>query len=296
MQAQRRTGRRAAVGAAAIVAACTAGLFVAVPACAAPGTKFCAALRTFNATRPSSKDEAVTALTKLASASTPQVKAAVTVIAQEADTVDAASALAQAAGNSAESKPLTVAGSTVAAAADQMCHLTVNFAGAVPTGVSKRSVNPAGWARTVCTSISGWGQTVNAAGASLVTSANGQTTLSDLRVTLSQFLSTAVGATEQLNTELGGAGLPKTPNGVVVASSIRLGVSRTLLVFVGAQPLVPDLPNDAAAFQTTAQALVTKLDAAGRTVEALVNVALTQYKAPALAAVFAHQPGCAGIG
>ena len=296
MQAQRRTGRRAAVGAAAIVAACTAGLFVAVPARAAPGTKFCAALRTFNATRPSSKNEAVTALTKLASASTPQVKAAVTVIAQEADTVDAASALAQAAGNSAESTPLTVAGSTVGAAADQTCHLTVNFAGAVPTGVSKRSVNPSGWARTVCTSISAWGQTVNAAGASLVTSANGQTTLSDLRVTLSQFLSTAVGATEQLNTELGSAGLPKTPNGAVVASSIRLGVSRTLLVFVGAQPLVPDLPNDAAAFQTTAQALVTKLDAAGRTVEALVNVALTQYKAPALAAVFAHQPGCASIG
>lgn len=295
MQAQRRTGRRVAVSAAAIVAACTAGLFGAVPAGAAPGTKFCAALRTFNATRPSSKDEAVTALNKLASASAPQVKAAVNIIAQEADTVDAASALAQAAGNSAESTPLTLAGSTVVAAADQTCHVAVNFAGAVPTGVSKRSVNAAGWARTVCTSISAWGRTVNAAGASLVTSANGQTTLADLRVTLSQFLSTAVGATEQLNTELGGAGIPKTPNGDLVASSIRLGVSRTLLVFVGAQPLVPDLPNDAAAFQTTAQALVTKLDAAGRSVEALVKVAVTQFKAPALVAVFARQPGCAGI-
>lgn len=296
VQVPRRSVRRVGFGAVAIVATLVGGSFTAVPAGAAPGSKFCAALRTFNATRPSSKDEAVTALKKLASASPADVKAAVNVIAQEADTVDAASALAQAAGNSAESTPLTLAGSTVVAAADQTCHLTVNFAGAVPTGVSKRSVNPAGWARTVCASISAWGQTVNAAGASLVTSANGQTTLSDLRVTLSQFLSTAVGATEQLNTELGGAGIPKSPNGDVVASSIRLGVSRTLLVFVGSQPLVPDLPNDAAAFQTTAQALVTKLDAAGRSVEALVKVALTQFKAPALGTVVARQPGCAGIG
>ena len=296
MQAQRRTGQRVAVGVVAIVATLTAGFCTAVPAGAAPGSKFCAALRTFNATRPSSRDEAVTALMKLAAASVPNVKAAVTVIAQAADTIDAASALAQAAGNSAESTPLTAAGLTVVAAADQTCHLTVNFAGAVPTGVSKRSVSPAGWARTVCSSISAWGQTVNAAGASLVTSANGQTTLSDLRTTLSQFLSTAVGATEQLNTALGAAGIPKTTNGDLVASSVRLGVSRTLLVFVGAQPLVPDLPNDAAAFQTTAQALITKLDAAGRSVEALVKVAVIQFKAPALGAVFARQAGCGGIG
>ena len=65
---------------------------------------------------------------------------------------------------------------------------------------------------------------------------------------------------------------------------------------MGAQPLVPDLPNDAAAFQTTAEALITKLDAAGRAVPALVKVALTQFKAPTLGAVFARQPGCAGIG
>jgi hypothetical protein len=292
----RRSVRRVGFGAVAIVATAAAGCFTAVPAAAGPGSKFCAALRTFNATRPSSKDEAVTALKKLASASAPDVKAAVNVIAREADTVDAASALAQAAGNSAESTPLTTAGFTVAAAADQTCHLTVNFAGAVPTGVSKRRVNPAGWARTVCTSISAWGQTVNDAGANLVTAANGQTTLPDLRSTLSVFLSKAVAGTQQLNTELGGAGIPRTPNGDVFASSIRLGVSRALLVFVGAQPLVQTLPNDASAFQTKAQALVTTLDAAGRSVEALVKVAETQFKAPALVAVFARQSGCAGIG
>jgi len=296
VQGPRRRVRHAGLGAVAIVAVVAAGYFTAVPAAAAPGSKFCAALRTFNATRPSSQDEAVTALKRLASASAPDVKAAVNVIAQEADTVDAASALAQAAGNSAESTPLTTAGFTIAAAAEQTCHLTVNFAGAVPTGVSKRPVNAAGWARTVCTSVSAWGQTVNAAGANLVTTANGQTTLSDLRGTLSDFLSTAVVATAQLNTELGGAGIPKTAHGDLVASSIRLGVSRALLVFVGAQPLVQTLPNDAAAFQTKAQALVTKLDAAGRSVEALVKVAETQFKVPALVAVFARQPGCAGIG
>jgi hypothetical protein len=291
-----RNVRRVGFGAFAIVASVVAGCVTAVPAGAAPGSKFCAALRTFNATRPSSKDESVTALKKLGSASAPNVKVAVNVIAQEADTVDVASALAQAAGSSAESTPLSMAGFTVATAADQTCHLAVNFAGAVPTGVSKRKVNPAGWARTVCASISAWGQTVNAAGANLATSANGQTTLSDLRITLSQFLSTVVVATEQLNTELGGAGIPKTPHGDAIASSIRLGVSRTLFVFVGAQPLVSTLPNDAAAFQTTAQGLVTKLDAAGRSVGALVRVAETQFKAPALVAVVARQPGCAGIG
>ncbi len=295
VQVQRRRVGRLGFGVVAIVAVLVAGFSAAVPASAAPNTKFCAAVRTFNAARPSSKDEAVAALKKLASASAPDVKAALNVIAQEADTVDAASALAQAAGNSAESTPLTMAGSTVAAAADQTCHQTVNFAGAVPTGVSKRSVNPAGWARTVCARLSAWGQTVNDAGASLVTTANGQTTLPDVRNTLSQFLSQAVAATRQLNTELGGAGIPKTPNGDMFASSIRLGVSRTLLIFVGAQPLVQTLPNDASTFQTKAQALVTRLDAAGRSVEALVRVAETQIKAPALVAVVARQPGCAGI-
>ncbi len=262
----------------------------------APGAKFCAAVRTFNATRPSTRDEAVTALQKLASASVPTVRAAVNLIAQEADTVDAATALAQAAGNASESTPLTAAGLTITAAADQACHLAVNFAGAVPTGVSKRRVNAAGWARTVCSSITAWGHTVNDAGASLVTAANGQTTLSDLRITLSQFLNQAVAATRLLNTQLGGAGIPIASRGEEFASSIRLGVSRTLLTFVGVQPSVPDLPNDASAFQTTAQALVTKLDAAGRSVQSLVRAAEAEFKAKALAAVFARQAGCAGIG
>lgn len=295
MQRGRRMKTRLRLGAVVVVAAVGAGL-AAVPAAAAPRAKFCNALRTFNATRPSSKDETVAALNKLAAASPPAVKAAVAVIAQEADTVDAASALAQAGGSSVETTPLTTAGATVTAAADQTCHSVVNFAGAVPTGVSKRHVRPAGWSRTVCASLSAWGQVVNTAGASLVTTANGQTTLPDLRNTLSQFLAQAVTATQQLNTQLGGAGIPKTPNGEAFAASVRLGVSRTLLVFVGAQPQVQNLPNDASAFQVTAQALVTKLDAAGRSVEALVRVAETQFKAPALTAVFARQSGCAGIG
>jgi hypothetical protein len=295
VQVQRRWVSRFGFGVVSTVAVLVAGFCTAAPVGAASGSKFCAAVRTFNATRPSSKDESVAALKKLASASAPDVKAAVNVIAEEADTVDAASALAQAAGNSAETTPLTLAGSTVIAAADQTCHLTLNFAAAVPTGLSKRQVNPAGWARTVCASFTAWGQTANDAGASLVTNANGQTTLPDVRNTLSQFLSKAVAATEQLNTDLGGAGIPKTPNGDAFASSIRLGVSQRLLVFVGAQPLVQTLPNDASAFQVKAQALVTTLDATGRGIEGLVRVAETQVKAPALVAVLAHQPRCAGV-
>jgi hypothetical protein len=296
MQWGRRVVRGLGVGAVAIVATVGAGLVSPTPAGAAPRPKFCTALRTFNATRPSSRDETVAALNKLAAGSPGNVKAALTVIATEAGTVDAASALAQAGGNSAESTPLTTAGATVATAADQTCHTTVNFAGAVPSGVSKRVVNPAGWARTVCSSLSAWGQTVNTAGASLVTTANGQTTLPDVRNTLSQFVTQAVTATQQLNTGLGGAGIPKTPNGAEFASSVRLGVSRTLLVFVGSQPQVQSLPTDASAFQVKAQALVAKLDAAGRSVEGLVRVAETQLKVPALIAVFAREPACSGIG
>jgi hypothetical protein len=292
VQVHRRRTSRFGFGVAAVVGFLVAS--AAVPVDAAPGPKFCAAVRTFNATRPSSKDETVAALKKLASASAPDVKAAVNVIAEEADTVDAASALAQAAGNSAESTPLTQAGFTVAAAADQTCHLPLNFAGAVPTGISKRKVNPAGWAKAVCANFSVWGQTANDAGASLATNANGQP-LADVRNTLSQFLSKAVAATEQLNTELGGAGIPRTPNGDAFASFVRLGVAQRLFVLAGAQPLVQTLPNDAAAFQVKAQALVTTLDAAGRGIEALVRMAETQIKAPALAAVLAHQSGCAAI-
>jgi hypothetical protein len=148
----------------------------------------------------------------------------------------------------------------------------------------------------MCTSLSTWGHTVNDAGGSLVTTANGQTTLPDVRNTLSQFLSKAVAATQQLNTELGGAGLPKTPHGAAFASSIRVGVSSALLVFVGAQPSVQTLPNDAAEFQVKAQALVAKLDGAGRSVEALVRAGEIAVKDRALAAALARQPACAGIG
>ncbi len=284
------------VGAAVVVGVLGAGAVDPPHAGAASRPKFCAALTTFNATRPTSRDETVAALHKLAAASPANVKAAVILIANEAETVDAASALAQAGGNAAETTPLTMAGGTVTAAADATCHVAVNFAGAVPSGVSKRLVNPSGWARTVCSSVSTWGATVNTAGASLVTTANGQTTVPDLRNTLSQFLTQAVTATQQLNTELGGAGIPKTPHGAEFASSVRLGVSRTLLIFVGSQPQVQSLPTDASAFQVKAQALVAKLDAAGRSVEGLVREAESQLEVPALAALFAREPGCSGIG
>lgn len=283
-----------------MLGAATAGLGVTVvlaaPLGAASAPKsFCAAVRTFNAARPSSKDEAVAALNKLAAAAPASVRDAARLLANQADAVDPASVLAQASGDSIESTALTTAGAAVSAAVSQSCTTPLNFAAAVPTGVSKRQVSPAAWSRTMCTSLSTWGHTVNDAGASLVTTANGQTTLPDVRNTLSQFLSKAVAATQQLNTELGGAGLPKTPNGAAFASSIRIGVSSALLVFVGAQPSVQTLPNDAAAFQVQAQALVTKLDTAGRSVEALVRAGEIAIKDRALATALARQPACAGI-
>ncbi len=266
------------------------------PAWAAPRPKsFCAAVRAFNATQASTKDEAVAALQALTAASPPNVKAAMKLITDQADAVDPASVLAQASGAQVESTPLTAAGATVAAAADQTCHEALNFTAAVRTGISHRKVNPAGWARTVCASISTWGLTANDAGANLVTAANGQTTTADLRTTLSQFLTKAVTATQLLSQQLGAAGIPKTPNGDTFASFIRHGVGVTLLVFVGAQPTVQHLPNEAQAFQVEAQALVGTLDGAGRSVQTLVRLAEIQIKAPALRAVFARQPSCATI-
>lgn len=288
----RRAARVAGVSLFGLVAAWS---WVA-PAGAAPSPKsFCDAVRAFNATRASSKDEAVAALKKLTAASPPSVKDAMRLITQQADAVDPASVLTQAAGAQVQATSLTMAGSAVAAESDQACQVTLNFTAAVPSGVSHRKVSPAGWARTVCTTFSTWGHTVNDAGANLVTAANGQTTVPDLRLTLSQFLTKAVAATQQLTTDLGAAGIPKTPNGDAFASSLRRGVGVTLLVFAGAQPTVLDLPTDAQAFQVRAQALVAKLDGAGRSVQMLVRLAETQITAPTLNAVFARQPGCAGI-
>lgn len=288
--------RAASVAGIVVVSWAGSGLPARAAGAATPNPKkFCAAVQTFNATRPSTKDESVAALTKLASASPPPVKAAMGLIAQDADAVDPASVLAQASGAQTESTPLTLAGTAVADAVSQTCHTSLNFAAAVPSGISRRQVDPVAWARTVCASFSAWGHTVNDAGANLVTSANGQTTLLDLRNTLSQFLIQAATATEQLGTQLGAAGIPKTARGSPFSASLRLGVSVALLVFVGSQPTVQALPNDAHDFQVQAQALVGKLDAAGRSVEALARVAAAQLKVPAMTAVFAHLPGCAGI-
>ncbi len=279
---------------------CVAGLAAVAPWAGAAGAaarpkSFCAAVRDFNATTASTKDEAVAALKTLTAASPPSVRAAMRLITDQADAVDPGSVLAQASGAQVESTPLTAAGSTVAAAADQACHELVNFTAVVPTGISHRKVNPTGWARTVCASLSTWGQTANDAGANLVTAANGQTTVVALRSTLSQFLTKAIAATQQLNSQLGAAGVPRTPNGDAFTLVIRRGVGVTLLVFAGAQPTVQNLPNDAQAFQVDAQALVGKLDGAGRSVQMLVRLAELQIKAPALRAVLARQPGCAAI-
>ena len=271
--------------------------FVAPASAASRPTPFCAAVHVFSAYRPPSRAETVRALQHLGDASPPKVKTALGVIARAVKRGDPSLILAQAAGSqNFPSVTLSAAGQTVITLAAQQCRVSVNFLNAVPTGISAHQVDPTVWAETVCTSLTSWGQDLKNSGASLLTPLSGiTTTLPEVRTGLGQFLTAAIFRTQELLTQLSDAGSPNAPNGNDFAGVIHDGVTAAQQTFIEGQPEAQALPDDPQGFQVDAQALVQKLDDAGRQVAALVHTAETQVKSPVLRRAFASEPACAGL-
>jgi hypothetical protein len=257
---------------------------------------FCAAVATFNATRPTSKAQALAGLTRLAQASPARVKAAITVIMKAAKRGDVSGVLTQASGASpGPTGPLNAAGTTIIAAT-QTCHPPLNLLAAVPTGISDRKVPPRAWVMTICTSLTTWGQNLNAAGASLVTPASGvTTTVPEERNVFAHFVGTAILQTQQLITQLNNAGTPNTKHGPAFAASVHDAVTQAQQAFEQAQPAVQALPDDPQAFQTQTKTLVQNLNDAGTRVVAGFHDAENTIKDPALSQAFFDESTCKGI-
>jgi hypothetical protein len=282
----------------------TTGLVVVVaaalpvlPVAAPHPSPFCSALATFNATRPASKAKSLAGLKQLAQAAPARAQTALNTIAKAAKSGDVASVLGQASGaQPVQPGRLTAAGRTVATAAAQSCHGTVNFLAAVPTGVSERKVTPAVWTRTICSSLSAWGQGLNAAGANLVTPASGvTTTVPEERAAFSQFAGTAIIRTQQLIDQLDSAGTPNTKHGAAFAAFLHDGVTQAQQGFVQAEPAVQALPDDPQAFQVQTKALVQNLSDAGMHVVLGLHNAESGIKDPALSQAFFDESTCNGI-
>jgi len=272
---------------------------LAAPASAASRpTPFCAAVHAFTVYRPPTRATTVAALDRLGKASPAQVRNALRVISRAVKRGDPSLVFVQAAGSQNFPSPtLSAAGQVVISAAAQSCHLAVNFLNAVPTNISAQRADPTVWAQTVCTSLSSWGQDLKNSGATLLTPLSGiTTTLPEVRNGLFQFVSGAVFRTQELVNQLNVAGTPDTPDGGNFAGIVHDGVTATLQTFVGALPVTQALPNDPQGFQVDAQALVQRLDDAGRSVAAVVQTAESQTNLPALRRVFSSEPSCAGIG
>ncbi len=272
--------------------------FVGRASAAPRPTAFCVAVLAFNANRPPSESEAVAALQRLAGAAPTTVRTRLRVIVRAVERGDPSVVLAQANGSQTPpSAALAAAGNAVASHANHTCGVSVNFLAAVPTGISARPVDPAVWARTVCGSLSSWGQSLKDAGSSLLTPLSGvTTTLPEVRSALSQFLGAAILRTQQLLDQLDEAGTPKAAHGNAFVAFIHDGVTQAQQVFLEAEPAAQSLPNDPQGFQIEGQALVQKLDDAGRQVAALARTAEAQIKAPTLRRALSSEPACAGIG
>ena len=268
-----------------------------LPQAAPHPSPFCTALGIFNATRPSSRAESLTGLKRLGQAAPVRVKNALTAITKAAKNGDVASVLTQASGaQPVQPGPLATAGSTVAAAAVQNCHASVDFLAAVPTGISERKVSPEVWTRTICSSLSAWGQSLNAAGANLVTPLGGvTTTIPEERSEFSQFVGTAIIGTQQLINQLDNAGTPKTKRGAAFAAFLHDGVTQAQQGFVQAQPAAQALPDDPQAFQVQTKALVQDVSDAGMRVVLGLHNAESEIKDPALSQAFFAESTCKGI-
>jgi hypothetical protein len=269
----------------------------ALPGAAPRPSPFCSAVATFNASRPATRAESLAGLKQLAQAAPTRVKSALTAIVKAAKSGDVGSVLAQAGtAQPGQAGRLASAGAIVATAAVQSCQGTVNFLAAVPTGISERTVSPEVWTGTVCSALSGWGQSLNAAGASLVTPLSGvTTTVPEERTQFSQFVGTAIIRTQQLINQLNGAGTPKTKHGTTFAAAIHDGVAQAQQAFVQAQPAVQALPDDPQAFQVQTKALVQNLSDAGMHVVLGLHNAETEIKDPALSQAFFNESTCKGI-
>jgi hypothetical protein len=294
MRSRRARLHRVAVRTALLVL----GTALWAPGAAASGTgAFCRAVAEFNAARPPSARASIDDLRRLAQASPRDVQRALTVIVQAAQRADAATVLLQAGlTRTAPSAPVTVAGGAVVQASVERCHDAVNFAAAVPTGVSERKVKPTAWVRAVCTSLAAWGTRLRDAGLSLATPGSGlTTTLPTERGLVQQFVGTAVTRTDQLLSELNGAGTPAAAHGAAYAAFVHDGVARAHQAFASAQPAAATLSDDPHTFQTQAQALVQRLDATGKDVEAVIREADAQIGDRVLVKAFATEPACTGI-
>ena len=101
--------------------------------------------------------------------------------------------------------------------------------------------------------------------------------------------------TDQLLSELNGAGTPAAAHGAAYAAFVHDGVARAHQAFASAQPAAATLSDDPHTFQTQAQALVQRLENAGRGVETLIRGADTQIGDRILVKAFTTEPTCVGI-
>lgn len=283
----------------AVTAVALAALTAFAPAgpAAAATNPFCAAIRTFNTSHPTSRDESVAALTTLGRAAPSDSRSALKSIVRAVQHGDPSALLTQAAtAQASETDSLDQAATTVARDAFARCQLGVDFLAAVPTGLSDQPVSPRVWGRTVCSRLVDWGEFLMNAGSSLLTPPGGVTvTLPEVQTELSDFLDTAILRTTELLNAVDDVGTPSLSKGRAIASSIHSGILQAQHTFETAQLTVKALPDDPHRFQVAAQSLVQTLDDTGRAVAALVPSAEQQFKVPALSAALRAEPSCIGV-
>ncbi len=267
------------------------------PAAASSTNPFCAAVRAFNTSRPTSRADSAAALNTLGRAAPSDARSALKTIARAVQHGDPSGILTQAAtAQASETDSLDQAATTVARDAFARCELGVDFLAAVPTGLSDQPVSARVWGRTVCSRLVDWGEYLMNAGSSLLTPPGGVTvTLPGVQTELSDFLDTAILRTAELLNAVDDVGTPSVSKGHDIASSIRAGVLQAQHTFQAAQLTVKALPDDPQRFQVAAQSLVQTLDDTGRQVAALVQDAEAQYKVRALRSALRAEPACIGV-
>ncbi|HWC39977.1 MAG TPA: hypothetical protein VG476_15675 [Acidimicrobiales bacterium] len=149
------------------------------------------------------------------------------------------------------------------------------------------------WSGQVCSSVTGYLNSLQTEANNLQTQANNATDLQQGKTALVNFINSAVSGTNNLVSQLEAAGPAPTRDGAAISQALVGGIQQLGVAFSGAQAQAQALPtNDPQAFQNGAKAIGNSLNSAGTQIGNNIKSAIGKYPTDNLQTAFNNNPTC----
>lgn len=150
------------------------------------------------------------------------------------------------------------------------------------------------WVQDVCTGLTGWLQELQRESTGLQQSVGATPgDLNSAKADLVEFMTNAVGSTDEMIDEVQAAGAPDVDKGDEIQSGLEDGLDEIRQAFADAKTQAEGLSvDDPAAFAQGAEELSASLQEAGEKAEGSLNDLGERYDAPSLDKAFEDEPAC----